>query len=72
MTNSDWKKRLGMVYSTNPKFNFEYDRKEEEVTPHLPLKPSISSSTKKEKRKDGDPGHRFQGTSGDLEELGKN
>jgi len=26
----DWKKRLGVVYSTNPEFNFESEEKEEE------------------------------------------
>ena len=31
---SDWKERLGMVYSTNP--NFEYTTAQEEQTPTLP------------------------------------
>lgn len=29
---NDWKARLGMVYSTNPDFNFETEEEEEEET----------------------------------------
>lgn len=29
---SDWKKRLGMVYSTNPDFSYEYEETAEETT----------------------------------------
>ncbi len=34
MANNDWKSRLGMVYSTNP--NFEYDVEEKEIVETLP------------------------------------
>lgn len=34
MANNDWKSRLGMVYSTNP--NFEYDVEEKETVETLP------------------------------------
>lgn len=32
MRNNDWKDRLGMVYSTNPDFQFQKDETEEEPT----------------------------------------
>ena len=28
----DWKDRLGMMYSTNPDFEYEYDAEEEQET----------------------------------------
>ena len=33
MANNDWKSRLGMVYSTNPDFQFEQEEVYEEETP---------------------------------------
>ena len=32
MANNDWKSRLGMVYSTNPNFQFEQEEAVEEET----------------------------------------
>ena len=32
MANNDWKSRLGMVYSTNPDFQFEQEETVEEET----------------------------------------
>lgn len=32
MATNDWKKRLGVVYSTNPDFNFQDEREEEAET----------------------------------------
>ncbi len=70
--NSDWKKRLGMVYSTNPKFNFEYDGKEEDVTPEPSAQTLyIQLDRKKRKGKVVTLITGFRGTSGDLEALGK-
>lgn len=37
MANNDWKNRLGMVYSTNPNFKYDYDVEEEETVETLPL-----------------------------------
>ena len=31
MANNDWKSRLGVVFSTNPDFNYSTDEQEEEV-----------------------------------------
>ena len=33
MKNNDWKDRLGMVYSTNPDFNFDSETEEQETLP---------------------------------------
>lgn len=33
MAGNDWKKRLGVVYSTNPDFEYEESVGEEEITP---------------------------------------
>lgn len=33
MSDNDWKKRLGVVYSTNPDFRFEENEQEEVSTP---------------------------------------
>lgn len=33
MTDNDWKKRLGVVYSTNPDFKYEESSRKEEETP---------------------------------------
>ena len=33
MAENDWKKRLGVVYSTNPDFEYEESVEEEEITP---------------------------------------
>ena len=33
MADNDWKKRLGVVYSTNPDFKYEEERTEEAETP---------------------------------------
>ncbi len=33
MADNDWKKRLGVVYSTNPDFNFTEEESEERETP---------------------------------------
>ena len=33
MAGNDWKKRLGVVYSTNPDFEYEESVEEEEITP---------------------------------------
>ena len=72
MKNNDWKDRLGMVYSTNPDFNYDAGKKEEDNT--LPKeKQSLRISLDKKNR-----GGKivtlitgFIGTNDDLTALGK-
>ena len=68
----DWKDRLGMVYSTNTEFEFEYDRKEEQETlepKQQNLKVSFDKKGRKGKVVTLITG--FVGTENDLKELGK-
>ena len=68
----DWKDRLGMVYSTNQEFEYEYDREEEQATlePKLQnLKVSLDKKGRKGKAVTLISG--FAGTEEDLKELAK-
>jgi len=69
---NDWKKRLGVVYSTNPDFSYESDGKEESVT----LPPGdqtlyVRLDRKNRKGKTVTLVEGFVGTGEDLSELGK-
>ena len=69
---SDWKKRLGVVYSTDPGFSYEKEGKEEELT----LAPGqqklyVSLDRKNRKGKSVTVLEGFVGTTEDLKELGK-
>lgn len=69
---NDWKKRLGVVYSSNPEFNYDRDEKEEEKT----LTPDRQNLKVRPERK-GRKGKTvtlvtgFTGSTGDLEELAR-
>ena len=72
MANNDWKNRLGMVYSTNPDFQFQTE--EEEIVETLPknqqkLRIKIEKNGRKGKTVTLITG--FVGTEEDLKELGK-
>ena len=72
MTNNDWKSRLGMVYSTNPDFQFETEDVEEAET--LPknqqkLRVRIEKNGRKGKTVTLVTG--FIGNETDLKDLGK-
>ena len=72
MANNDWKSRLGMVYSTNPDFQFETE--DTEVTETLPknqqkLRVRIEKNGRKGKTVTLITG--FIGKEDDLKELGK-
>ena len=72
MKNNDWKDRLGMVYSTNPDFNYDTDDVEEEDT--LPKeKQSLRISLDKKNRggKTVTLITGFKGKEDDLVALGK-
>jgi translation initiation factor 1 len=68
----DWKDRLGMVYSTNPDFNYQSNKEEEPETLE-PLKQNLKISRDK-KRRNGKTVTLitgFIGKEADLETLGK-
>lgn len=72
MADNDWKKRLGVVFSTNPDFDYEEESEEEPQT----LEPSRQNLIVSIDRK-GRGGKQvtlvtgFVGTSDDLAELGR-
>ena len=69
---NDWKKRLGVVYSTNQDYDFETDGKEEQVTadPNQ-QKLYVKLDRKNRKGKSVTLVEGFVGTENDLKELGK-
>ena len=73
MANNDWKCRLGVVFSTNPDFNYSTDGQEEEMELLPPEKQKLTVAIDRKKRAgkqvtvvDG-----FVGPQEDLEELCK-
>lgn len=69
---NDWKDRLGMVYSTNPDFQFERDNAEEEATlPPQQQNLKVMLDRKKRKGKAVTLIAGFVGSEADLKELGK-
>lgn len=72
MAENDWKKRLGVVFSTNPDFKYEEETEEEPLT----LEPSRQNLIVSIDRK-GRAGKQvtlvtgFVGSSDDLAELGR-
>lgn len=72
MADNDWKKRLGVVYSTNPDFNFTESAEEE--TPTLaPSEQKLIVSIDRRNRggKQVTLVSGFTGTEEDLSELGR-
>jgi translation initiation factor 1 len=69
---NDWKKRLGLVYSTNPDFNFDQDQEENIETPD-PSKQILYVSLDKKNRKGKSVTliSGFKGNEEDLKALGK-
>ena len=72
MADNDWKKRLGVVFSTNPDFAYQEEEKQEEAT----IEPSKQNLIVSIDRK-GRGGKQvtlvtgFVGTADDLAELGR-
>jgi translation initiation factor 1 len=73
MADNDWKKRLNVVYSTNPNFNFVSDEQENEVDTPVPAKQDLRVMLDKKNR-----GGKavtlitgFKGKEEHLKELGK-
>jgi translation initiation factor 1 len=68
---SDWKKRLGVVYSTNPEFQYSTDGKpEKETLPPGQQKLYVRSDRKNRKGKTVTLVEGFSGKEEDLKELG--
>lgn len=72
MKKNDWKKREGVVYSTDPGFSFQYSQKDESTTPG-PSKQNLVVSLDKSMRagKQVTLVEGFVGTSADLDALTK-
>ncbi len=69
---NDWKSRLGMVYSTNPDFEFETDEEEEAATlPPSQQKLRVAIERKNRGGKVVSVVTGFTGTEDDLKALGK-
>lgn len=72
MTDNDWKKRLGMVYSTNPDFKFDTGESPEEETPAPSLQKLIVSIDRRNRGgKQVTLVTGFRGREEDLSELGR-
>lgn len=72
MKNNDWKERLGMVYSTNP--NFQYDTGGEEEEDTLPKEKQLLRISLDKRNRGGKAVTLvtgFRGASADLAALGK-
>lgn len=68
----DWKERLGVVYSTNPDFSYDYDKTEEaETLPPQQQNLRVSLDKKQRKGKAVTLITGFVGSEVDLKELGK-
>lgn len=70
--NNDWKERLGMVYSTNPDFQFDTGRgSETDTLPPKQQKLIVGLDKRNRKGKSVTLVTGFIGTKADLEELGR-
>ncbi len=68
----DWKDRLGMMYSTNPDFEYEYDAEEEQETlPPGEQNLKVEIDKKKRKGKTVTLISGFIGTDEDIKTLAK-
>lgn len=68
---NDWKSRLGMVYSTNPDFQFETEEDEVETLPKHQQKLRVNIERKNRGGKTVTVINGFIGTDDDLKELSK-
>ena len=69
---NDWKKRLGVVYSTNPEFQFEKDQDDaEETLPPQQQKLYVRLDRKNRKGKTVTLIEGFTGTEEDLKSLAR-
>ncbi|MEN8155345.1 MAG: translation initiation factor [Bacteroidota bacterium] len=69
---NDWKKRLGMVYSTDPDYKFDAEQDAQEETPAAhEQKLYVSLDRKRRKGKAVTLVEGFRGSSDELKALGK-
>jgi len=69
---NDWKKRLGVVYSTNDDYDYDSDKKDEEETPPPgQQKLYVSLDRKNRKGKSVTLIEGFSGSETDLKDLGR-
>ncbi|MBL57595.1 MAG: translation initiation factor [Flavobacteriales bacterium] len=69
---NDWKERLGMVYSTNPDFDYDHgNREDEETLPPHEQQLYVSLDKKNRKGKAVSLVEGFVGSEEDLKDLGK-
>lgn len=71
MKNNDWKDRLGMVYSTNPDFNFDSETEEQETLPMNQQKLRVNIEKNGRGGKTVTLVKGFVGTEADMKDLGK-
>ena len=71
MKNNDWKDRLGMVYSTNPDFNFDSETEEQESLPKNQQKLRVNIEKNGRGGKTVTLVKGFVGTEADMKDLGK-
>ncbi len=73
MADNDWKSRLGVVYSTNPNFNYnnEMEEPEQELLPPDKQKLIVKIDRRNRGGKQVTVVEGFKGPQEDLEELGK-
>lgn len=72
MKKNDWKERLGVMYSTNPDFQYDTDQASEEET--LPKEKQLLRISLDKRNRSGKSVTLvtgFRGTTSDLETLGK-
>ena len=72
MKSNDWKDRLGIMYSTNPDFQYNTGDEEEEET--LPKEKQLLRIALDKRNRGGKAVTLvtgFRGTTGDLEEIGR-
>lgn len=70
---NDWKSRLGVLYSTNPDYEYQQEEQPEEQETLAPEKQKLRLSLDKNKRRGKEVTlvQGFVGTSADLEALAK-
>ena len=72
MKNNDWKERLNVVYSTNPDYNYEMEKDEEQTTlPAARQRLRVQLDRKNRGGKVVTLITGFVGTDSDMKELGK-